>query len=394
MERQPGTGARRARLMLEDGRLFAGRSCGAPGTTTGEVCFNTSMTGYQEILTDPSYYGQILCLTTAEVGVYGVGPEDVESGRIQVAGFLVRRLSPTFSSWRGRMDLGSWLESQGVVAMEGFDTRALTRHLRTRGVMRSALSDDAALPDADLLALARQSAGVDGQDFTLAVSRREPQRFEPDGDVRGWYDLAAAPIGPRGRPLRIVLFDFGTKSNIARHLASRGCEVTIVPADSSAEAVLALRPDGVILSNGPGDPAACKAIIEEVRRLLGRVPVGGICLGHQLVAEACGARTTKLPFGHRGANHPVLEVESGRVLVTSQNHGFTVRRDQLERAGLQLTHVSLNDGTVEGFRHRELPVVSVQFHPEASPGPHDAHDSFFRRFLEMVERAAAAGPAS
>jgi carbamoyl-phosphate synthase small subunit len=364
--------------------VFAGIACGAAGTVTGEVCFNTSMTGYQEILTDPSYHGQILCMTTAEVGVYGVSEEDFESARIQVSGFLVRRMSPHYSSWRGEGSLGEWLAGRGIVAMEGLDTRALTRHLRVRGSMRGALSTDPEVSDADLLALARGSAGVVGQDFTRAVTRGAAEPHDSGEPVRNWYDLAPAPV-EEGGGARVVVYDFGAKTNIAAHLAARGCKVTVVPASTPAAAVLEMRPDAVLLSNGPGDPSACQEIVEEIRSLLGEVPVGAICLGHQLVALACGARTDKLPFGHRGANHPVLDVESGHVFVTSQNHGFSVIRESLERAELEMTHVSLNDGTVEGFRHRRLPVVSVQYHPEASPGPHDAHDDFFRRFLSLID---------
>lgn len=382
-----------ARLMLEDGRRFDGEACGAAGTVTGEVCFNTSMTGYQEILTDPSYHGQIVCLTTAEVGVYGIAPEDLESLGAQVAGFAVRRLSGHYSSWRGRATLGSWLAGQGVVAIEGLDTRALTRHLRVRGAMRGALTTDASLADEELLAHARQAAGVVGQEFATAVSRGAAERFAPAPEMAGWYDLARRPPVARDRPLEIVLVDYGCKTNIARHLAARGCRVTLLPATATAQEILARNPDGVLLSNGPGDPAACVEIVEEIRALLGRLPVGAICLGHQLVALACGARTDKLPFGHRGANHPVFDIARRRVFVTSQNHGFTVLRESLEEAGLEMTQVSLNDGTVEGFRHRTLPVVSVQYHPEASPGPHDAHDDFFDTFLDLVERDRPAGQA-
>lgn len=351
------------------------------------------MTGYQEILTDPSYHGQILCLTTAEVGVYGVAEDDFESDRIQVRGFLVRRLSSHYSSWRSRRSLGDWLRQAGIVTMEGFDTRALTRHLRVRGSMRGLLTTDDSLSERELLDRVRASSGVVGQDFTSVVSRGAATEWKDGEPVRRWYDLAPAAVDagaggsapmatPDGR--HVVVFDFGAKNNIAAHLAARGCRVTVVPAATPATAVLAMRPDGVLLSNGPGDPAACEAIVGEIRALLGRVPIGAICLGHQLVALACGARTEKLPFGHRGANHPVLDVGDGSVRVTSQNHGFAVCRDSLEDAGLEITHLSLNDGTVEGFRHRRLPLVSVQYHPEASPGPHDAHDDFFRRLLELM----------
>lgn len=379
-----------ARLMLEDGRLFIGRSCGAPGTVTGEVCFNTSMTGYTEILTDPSYHGQIVCLTTAEVGVYGVSPEDAESGKLQVGGFVVRHLSAKPSNHRSKVDLGTWLKDGGIVAVEGIDTRALTKHLRGLGAMRGALTSDSGIDESELLRLARESAGVVGQDFTGAVSRDASEDWTDSSAVDDWYDLTRRGVQRWWRELHVVLYDFGLKSNIARQLAARGQRVTIVPSHTSAESVLALDPNCVLLSNGPGDPSACEPIVVEIRKLLGKVPLGGICLGHQLLALACGAKTEKLPFGHRGANHPVKVLETGRVFVTSQNHGFTVSADTMERAQLELTHVSLNDGTVEGMRHRTLPVMSVQFHPEASPGPHDAHDIFFDAFLATVDAAAAA----
>lgn len=372
--------------MLEDGRLFEGRSCGAPGTTTGEVCFNTAMTGYTEVLTDPSYHGQILCLTTAEVGVYGISSEDFESEKIQVAGFIVRHLSPRASNWRSEQDLGSWLTDNGIVAVEGVDTRALTRHLRGRGAMKGVLTTDMTLEKTELLRLARLSEGVDDRDFTASVTRTEKETWEASGSPDPWYGLARDPILELGRRLPIVLYDFGLKSNIARHLTVRGCDVTIVPAATPAEEVLDMEPAGVLLSNGPGDPSACGAIVAQIQKLIGQVPLGGICLGHQLLALACGAKTSKLPFGHRGSNHPVRILKSGKVLITSQNHGFTVRRDTMGQAGLDLTHVSLNDGSVEGFKHSTLPIISVQFHPEASPGPHDAHADFFTSFLQLVDR--------
>ncbi len=379
----------KALLMLEDGRLFEGRSCGAPGTTTGEVCFNTAMTGYSEVLTDPSYHGQILTLTTAEVGVYGVSPEDFESDRIQVSGFIVKRMSPRGSSWRAKKELRSWLIENGVVAVEGLDTRALTRHLRGRGAMKGVLTTNIDLSQAELLTLARSSHGVDDQDFTAAVTRPSPETWYALDEPDPWYDLARNHLSAWPSKLNIVLYDFGTKSNIARQLTARGCDVTLVPASTTADTVLEMNPHGVLLSNGPGDPSACGAIVDEIRKLIGNVPLGGICLGHQLLALACGARTSKLPFGHRGSNHPVRILESGKVLITSQNHGFTVRRDSVERAGLELTHVSLNDGSVEGFRHPSKRVMSVQFHPESSPGPHDAHFDFFNSFLELVDPESA-----
>ncbi|MGE0431390.1 MAG: glutamine-hydrolyzing carbamoyl-phosphate synthase small subunit [Planctomycetota bacterium] len=374
-----------ARLVLEDGRIFRGTGCGATGTTPGEVVFNTAMTGYQEILTDPSYYGQIVCMTTAEVGVYGINPADVESGRVQVAGFVVRRITHAPSNWRAVKNLPAWLAENGVVAIEDVDTRALTRHLRVRGVMRGVISTDASLSDADLIDRARHSAGVTGQDFTAAVTCSGNSEWSEKLDAAAWFDAARVSVpSSTGSDLHMVVVDYGAKRNIPRHLAARGCRVTVVPASSSAESILALQPDGVMLSNGPGDPAACEDAIAQIRKLVGKVPIGAICLGFQMCAIACGALTEKLPFGHRGANHPVRVIESGRVLVASMNHGFAVRRDTLRQAGLRMTHLSLNDGTVQGYVHEQHPVLAVQYHPEASPGPHDAHDEFFDRLVAMV----------
>ncbi len=385
-----------ARLVLEDGTCFRGRAAGALGSTSGEVVFSTAMTGYQEVLTDPSFHGQIVTLTTAEVGVTGWVPGDNESNGIQVAGFVARRLTHTPSSWRcGARSLPAALAEAGVVAVEGVDTRALTRHLRVRGDMRGVLCSDERASDAELLAEARAAVGVVGQDFTTAVSVPEPWCAEAAELVletwTPYYDAALVSLRQRedssaGSAPHIVLADYGAKWSIVRHLLARGCRVTVVPARTSAERILALEPDGVLLSNGPGDPAANTFAVEQIRALLGRVPVGGICMGFQLAALACGAETHKLSFGHRGSNHPVLELATKRTYVTSQNHGFAVRRDSLDRAGLELTHISLHDGTAEGLRHRELPLIAVQFHPEAAPGPHDAHGDFYTSFLGMLER--------
>ena len=355
-----------ALLALEDGTLFDGEAFGRAGNTTGEVVFNTALSGYQEVLTDPSYAGQIVTMTYPHIGNYGVNPQDLESARPQVAGFVVREISAVDSSWRSEGALADWLERAGVVGISGIDTRALTRHLRTRGAMRGAISSELA-PEA-LIQHARGARSMVGADLAREVT------------CAAAYALDA---GPGDRPFRVVAYDFGMKRNIGRMLAAAGCQVTVVPATTSAADALALRPDGIFLSNGPGDPEPCRYAIEATKALIDVLPVFGICLGHQILGLACGGKTFKLKFGHRGANHPVKHLASGRVEVTSQNHGFAVDPALFEKPELIQTHVNLNDGTVEGFRHRDLPVMSVQYHPEASPGPHDSH-YLFQEFVEMM----------
>jgi carbamoyl-phosphate synthase small subunit len=359
-------------LVLEDGRAFPGRSFGALVERTGEVVFNTSMTGYQEILTDPSYRGQIVVLTVPEVGNYGVNDEDPQSGRIQVEGFVVRSLSEISSNWRARGTLAAYLKEAGIPGITEVDTRALTRHIRSRGAMRGILAQGNESV-ARLTERARSSPRLEQLDLVEAVTCQQRYRYAP-----GPGESAGAGLPP----IPIVAFDLGMKSNILRLLAGAGFEVTVLPASTSAETVLGSGARGVFLSNGPGDPAAATRVVETTRRLVGKMPLFGICLGHQILALALGARTFKLKFGHRGGNQPVKDLASGRVLITAQNHGYSVDPDRLP-AGLEVTQINLNDGTVEGIRHRDLPILAVQYHPEASPGPQDSYPLFdaFRDFI-------------
>jgi carbamoyl-phosphate synthase small subunit len=358
-----------ALLALEDGTVFEGRSFGHAGEITGEVVFNTALCGYQEVLTDPSYAGQIVTMTYPHIGNYGVNRDDVESARPQVAGFVVREASTVASSWRASGELHRYLDESGVVGISEVDTRALTRHLRTHGAKRgvvSTLSSDRAA----LVERARRSRSMIGLDLAREVTCPEPYRFD-------------SPVS-RARPFRVVAYDFGMKRNILRSLAAAGCQVTVVPALTTAKEALALDPDGIFLSNGPGDPEPCDYAVEAAKELMESRPVFGICLGHQILGLACGGKTFKLKFGHRGANHPVKNLETGQVEITSQNHGFAVDPALFARPEFIQTHVNLNDGTVEGFRHRTLPVISVQYHPEASPGPHDSH-YLFGEFVRLME---------
>jgi carbamoyl-phosphate synthase small subunit len=389
---------RRARLVLEDGSCFEGVGCGADGVTSGEVVFNTSMTGYQEILTDPSYAGQIVTMTCPEVGNYGTTALDAESRRPFVAGFIVRECSPVASNWRSSSGLHDFLSNHGIVGLAGIDTRALTRRLRSGGVLRGAIGTG----DASVAALAeraRQTPPMEGADLVREVTCGRPFVYgEAPGAPRhgdagvvtdGAFvlpaDGAAAPRdGADGRPL-VAAYDFGMKWNILRRFAAHGCRVRVFPATAPACDLLATGPDGVFLSNGPGDPAALPYVVDNVRALVDRgLPLFGICLGHQLLALALGGRTFKLKFGHRGGNHPVKDLETGRVEITSQNHGFAVEDGSLP-GDVRVTHQSLYDGTIEGLRHRARPVFSVQYHPEASPGPHDA-EYLFERFVASLGR--------
>ena len=358
-----------ARLALEDGTLFEGRSFGRAGETTGEVVFNTALCGYQEVLTDPSYAGQIVTMTYPHIGNYGVNVEDVESARPQVAGFVVREVSTMASSWRASGELHRWLDEHAIVGISEIDTRALTRHLRTHGAKRGVISTRDG-DCASLVAKARASRNMVGLDLAREVTCAEPWRFEA---------LETTP-----RPFRVVAYDFGMKRNILRMLAAAGCDVTVVPATTSGSEALALKPEGIFLSNGPGDPEPVRYGIEAAKAFIdAELPTFGICLGHQILGLACGGTTFKLKFGHRGANHPVKNLKTGQVEVTAQNHGFSVDPELFHRPEFVLTHVNLNDGTVEGFRHRDLPLVSVQYHPEASPGPHDSH-YLFQDFVSMM----------
>jgi carbamoyl-phosphate synthase small subunit len=375
--RRAGEGMTPALLALADGRVFRGVACGAVGEASGEVVFNTAMTGYQEILTDPSYRGQMVCMTYPLIGNYGISPEDVESHRPWVNGFIVKEMCGYPSNWRGRMRLEDYLREHGIVAIQGIDTRALTRHLRDHGAREGIISTVEA--DADrLVERARALPGLVGRDLVSEVSVAEPHGWD-----QGTWDLARGYTAPPEPRFRVVAFDSGIKQNILRQLASLGCGVTVVPARTPAEAVLEMKPHGVFLSNGPGDPEAVPYLVESVRGLVGRTPIFGICLGNQILGLALGARTYKLKFGHHGANHPVRDLSTGRVEITAQNHGFSVDPTSFAKLGLDETHVNLNDGTSEGMRHRELPIFSVQYHPEASPGPHDAH-YLFHRFIELM----------
>ena len=355
----------KALLALEDGTYFFGTSIGAQGEAFGEVVFNTSMTGYQEILTDPSYKGQIVCLTYPHIGNYGTNPADLESHRPQVEGFIVRELSNTYSNWRGEERLDEFLRRHSVVGIQGIDTRALTKHIRVLGAMKGAIST-LDLDPRSLCHRAAEAPGLIGRDLVREVTCQEPYRLEGDGS------------------LHVVVYDYGVKRNILRNLRRHDCRVTVVPARTLADDVLILRPDGILLSNGPGDPEGVPYAIREVERLIGKKPIFGICLGHQILGIALGLRSFKLLFGHRGANQPVLHIPTGRVEITAQNHGFAVEEG---RGDLILTHINLNDRTNEGMRHRGLPIFSVQFHPEASPGPHDANN-LFAQFVEMMREYA------
>ncbi len=372
----------RAVLGLEDGTCYEGISIGAPGETGGEVVFNTSLTGYQEILTDPSYAGQIVTMTAAEIGNYGVTPEDLESCAPKVAGFIVRDASPIASNWRASGGLDQYLDANHIVGIGGIDTRALTRKLRSGGVLRGVIATGGASRE-HVVERARAIPAMEGADLVRDVTCAAPFDWSPEDDKLP--DLVPRPDRVASQVLRVAAYDFGVKWNLLRRLSAHGCHVSVYPATTPASELLATGPDGIFLSNGPGDPAALGYAIDNVRTVLAAdVPVFGVCLGHQLLALALGARTYKLKFGHRGANHPVKDIATGKVEITSQNHGFAVDPDTLPPE-LQVTHVNLYDGTVEGLRHRTKPAFCVQYHPEASPGPHDSQ-YLFGEFIEAMER--------
>ena len=387
----------RAILALEDGRFFTGESFGAAASSVGEVCFNTSMSGYQEVLTDPSYRGQIVAMTCPQIGNYGVNDIDNESAGPHVRGFVIEELSPIASNWRATGDLDGYLKRANIPGIQGIDTRALTKHLRSRGAMQGCLTSDEISPE-QAVERAKAAPPMAGSDFVKEVTPRAAYDWDPDdrlsaawtivkgdgasGAVRGGKEVFKKLPPARHR---IVAYDFGMKTNILRRLRQEGFKVRVVPADASAEEVLALKPDGVFLSNGPGDPAALTYVHENIRKLIGKTPIFGICLGHQMLGYAVGGRTFKLKFGHRGGNQPVKDLRTGKVDITSQNHGFAVDADSLP-AHVAVTHINLNDQTVEGLALKNEPVFSVQYHPEAAPGPNDA-TYFFAQFAKLIDDA-------
>jgi carbamoyl-phosphate synthase small subunit len=379
-------------LVLENGEIIRGQAFGAATTVVGEVVFNTSLTGYQEVITDPSYRGQMVCMTLPHVGNTGVNAEDVESDRPQITAFIVREVSPVVSNWRANEPLPDYLARHGIPGITEVDTRALTRRIREQGILHAALCTDGSRTAAELLEMARSWEGLDGRDLVREVTCSEPYNWA-DVTRADWTPVAAGePVAGASGPSApvatdaplVVAYDFGVKRNILRRLASHGLRVTVVPAGTPASAVLAMQPDGVFLSNGPGDPVGVPYAAEAVAELLtAGVPTFGICLGHQIIGRALGAETYKLKFGHHGSNQPVSDVDSTNVQITAQNHNYAVDEATLP-ANVEITHRNLNDGTVEGMRLIDRPVFCVQYHPEASPGPHDA-DLLFARFAEMVK---------
>ena len=370
-------------LALENGTWYKGLSAGAAGKTLGEVVFNTNMTGYQEVLTDPSYLGQIVMMTCPQIGNYGVSSEDTESVCPRVSGFVMRDESPVASNWRADATLRDYLVEHGIVAIAGIDTRALTRLLRSAGVMRGVIATDVTDPEG-LVAEARCAPTIEGSDLVRSVTCSEPFEWDPSSDPSS-EDFRVEPDRPSGPPFQIAAYDFGMKRNILRRFDAYGCRVQVFPAATPAKTVLKSKPDGIFLSNGPGDPAPLDYAIAHARELIeSGLPVFGICLGHQVLALAMGARTYKLKFGHRGGNHPVKNLVTEKIEITSQNHGFAVDSNSVPR-DVAVTHVNLYDQTIEGLRHKEKPVFCVQYHPEASPGPHDA-DYLFSEFIDTMER--------
>lgn len=372
-------------LALEDGRIFHGKAFGHTGTTTGEACFNTSMTGYQEIITDPSYRGQIVAMTYPLIGNYGINEEDVESYEPHIRGLVIGELSPVYSNWRAQKSLPDYLKEHKILGIEEIDTRALTKHLRSRGAMRACITTE--LSEAEAVQTAQNSPSMEGSDFVKEVTVKKNYRWENDS---GEWTIPNVITGQETYRLplpdpkhRIVAYDFGIKYNILRNLRQAGFEIDVVRAETSAEDVLAMNPDGVFLSNGPGDPAALGYIHTEVKKLIGKKPIFGICLGNQIISHALGGKTFKMKFGHRGGNQPVKDLRSGKVTITAQNHGFATDPDSLS-SEVEVTHLNLNDNTIAGLRSTKDPVFSVQYHPEAAPGPNDAR-YFFKEFADLIE---------
>lgn len=365
-----------ALIALEDGVVFEGRSLGVEGERAGEIVFNTSMTGYQEIMTDPSYKGQIVTMTYPLIGNYGVNDEDIESSSPKVEGFVVRELSKITSNFRAKDDLFNYFKQHNIIAIEEVDTRALTKHIRVRGAMKAIISTIDLNPES-LIEKAKKSRGIVGIDLVREVTCKSVFAWEDNG------------FGNNSQ-LVCVVMDFGVKMNILRMLKKAGCHVIVVPASTKAEEILTMHPDGVLLSNGPGDPEGLPYAIKEIKKLLGKFPIFGICLGQQLLGLAYGGKTYKLKFGHRGANQPIKELATGKVYITSENHGFAVDINSIKDQPINITHINLNDNTVEGIEHKVYPIFSVQFHPEASPGPHDAYGLFIK-FKEMMERFKGKG---
>ena len=384
----------KAILALEDGTVFEGQHFGAPGECIGEVVFNTGMMGYQEVLTDPSYKGQIVTMTYPLIGNYGCNVEDFESSGPKVEGFIVREYSSYHSNWRANFSIGDFLEEHGILGIQGVDTRALTKRLRTHGVMNGIVSTKD-LDPTSLVAKAQAFPGLEGTDLVKDVTCQASHLWEThkyskvqNEHQKEQVDLQLPILNPKrgdvSSQFNVVAMDFGAKMNILRRLSLYGCKITVVPAHTSAEEILSFNPDGIFLSNGPGDPVDVPYAVETVRRLIGTKPIFGICLGHQILGLVFGGVTYKLKFGHRGANQPVKRLATGRIEITSQNHGYCVDIDSLASKNITITHINLNDNTLEGMQHEELPIFSVQYHPEASPGPHDA-DYLFARFIELMQ---------
>ncbi len=370
---------KQAKIAFEDGRIFTGISFGSDGERNGEVVFNTSLSGYQEIITDPSYKGQIITMTYPLIGNYGVNSEDVESRQPFLEGLVIKELSRIASNWRSQKGLAEYLQENGIMGIEGVDTRAITKHIRLQGAMKAVIST-VDLSDKSLVAKAKAAPGLDGRDMVREVSCDEKY------DWSNQKPVTRNQKKEKKEKKNVVVVDCGVKYNILRILTDLGCDVTVVPAKMTANEILNLKPDGIMLSNGPGDPAAVTYVVEAVKKLLGKVPIFGICLGHQMLGQALGGKTYKLKFGHHGGNQPVKDLKSGKIAISVQNHGFCVDIDSLSKDDVEITHINLNDQTLEGIRHKKIPAFSVQFHPESSPGPHDA-SYLFNDFIRMMDNA-------